>query len=265
MRTIVFLMAWLGCAVGAWAGSLGAAVEVRIVSDSGSELPIYPVSEGARLRKAYAEATKGDQYSIVVRNRLSRRVGIVVAVDGRNIITGKQSRLKSGERMYILEPYGEGEFKGWRTGSDRINRFYFTSAADSYAVAFNDASALGVIAVAVYPEVQRYEPPVQMYGTSPMPAPEASMKSAQSRPAGRGSDMAKRESAGTGYGQEEYSPVQEVAFERESAAAEKIYLKYEWRETLCRKGVIACGTPRPSHRNRIWDDDGFAAPPPGRD
>lgn len=262
MRTIVFLMVWLGFAAGAWAGSLGDAVEVRIVSDTGGELPIHPVSKGRKLRKAYAEATKGDEYSIMVRNRLNRRVGIVVAVDGRNIVTGKQSWLKSDERMYILEPYAQGEFKGWRTGTDRINRFYFTSAADSYAVAFNDASALGVIAVAVYPEEQRYEPPVQMYGSAPMPAPA---KSAKKKSAGRGNDMANSESAGTGYGREEYSPVQEVVFERESTAAEKIYLKYEWRETLCRKGVIACAGPRPRHHNRIWDDDGFAAPPPGRD
>ena len=260
MRTIVFLMAWLGCAVGAWAGSLGAAVEVRIVSDSGSELPIYPVSEGARLRKAYAEATKGDQYSIVVRNRLSRRVGIVVAVDGRNIITGKQSWLKSDERMYILEPYARGEFKGWRTGTDRINRFYFTSAADSYAVAFNDASALGVIAVAVYPEVQRYEPPVEMSRDAPASAPSSRMNFM-----GGASDKTMQKSAGTGYGREEYSPVHEVFFDRESVAAEKIYLKYEWRETLCSKGIVACESPRLSHRNRIWDDDGWAAPPPGRD
>ena len=261
MRTLVFLMAWLGLAAGAWAGSLGSAVEVRIVSDTGGDLPIYPV-EGHQVSKAYAEATKGDQYSVVVRNRLSRRVGIVVAVDGRNIITGKKSWLKSDERMYILEPYARGEFKGWRTGADRINRFYFTSAADSYAVAFNDASALGVIAVAVYPEVQRYEPPVEMYRDrdAPASAPKSGMNLM-----GRANVKSMKKSAGTGYGREEYSPVREVFFDRESVASEKIYLKYEWRETLCSKGIVGCGNPRLSHRNRIWDDDGWAAPPPGRD
>ena len=253
MRTMIFLMAWLGLAAGAWAGSLGNAVEVRIVTDSGNELPVYPVSQGSQVRKAYAEATKGDQFGIVVRNRLNRRVGIVVAVDGRNIITGKQSWLKSDERMYILEPYAEGEFKGWRTGADRINRFYFTAAADSYAAAFNDASALGVIAVAVYPEVQHY-------GHTPMPLPAPS---AQKKALGRASDGSS-ESAGTGYGREEYSRVQEVGFDPEPAAAEKIYLKYEWREALCREGIIACGGLPPREGNRIWDEDGFAAPPPGR-
>ncbi len=55
----------------------------------------------------------------------TRRVGVVVAVDGRNIISGKQSWLRNDERMYILEPYGVGEFKGWRTSLDSINRRYF--------------------------------------------------------------------------------------------------------------------------------------------
>ena len=61
-------------------------------------------------RKVYAEAARGDQYTILVRNRLARRVGVVLAVDGRNIISGQKSWLKNNERMYILEPYGEGEF-----------------------------------------------------------------------------------------------------------------------------------------------------------
>ena len=254
MKTVLLFLAFMGFAVGAWADSVGDAVEVRIRTDQGNELPLFPVAGRNANRKVYAEAVKGDQYSIVVRNRLDRRVGIVVAVDGRNIISGKKSWLKSDERMYILEPYGQGEFKGWRTGEDRVNRFYFTSAADSYAAAFNDESAMGVIAVAVYPEVRHYEPPVEMYrGTSGASAPAAQKKA---RAAGRMS-----ESAGTGYGQEEYSPVRIVEFEPEHAAQEKLYIRYEWRESLCRKGIIACGQHR-HPRNRMWDEDGYALPPP---
>jgi hypothetical protein len=258
MRTVVLLMVFLGVAAGAWAGSVGDAVEVRIRPDNGNELPLYPVSARTPNRKAYAEATRGDQYCIVVRNRLNRRVGIVIAVDGRNIITGKKSWLKNDERMYILEPYGAGEFKGWRTGDDRINRFYFTAASDSYAAAFNDESAMGVIAVAVYPEVKHCEPPVEMYKGSSWPSAPAPAMRNQAKALDRST-----ESAGTGYGREEYSPVEVVEFEPERAAREKIYIKYEWRETLCRKGIIACGEPVPPY-NRMWDEDGYAVPPPGR-
>lgn len=42
--------------------------------------------------------------------------------------------------------------------------------------------------------------------------------------------------------------------------AERHFLKYEWRDTLCRKGILDCRTSR----NRFWDDDAEYAPyPPG--
>jgi hypothetical protein len=183
---------------------------------------------------------------------LNRRVGLVIAVDGRNIISGRRSWLRNDERMYILEPYGYGEFKGWRTNLESINRFYFTDPGDSYAAAFHDESAMGVIAVAVYPEVARRE---ESRDLSQAPSPSAQ----------RGAPAAKAESesAGTGFGRQEYSPVRVVAFEPEGTAAEKFLIKYEWRTTLCQHGIIQCDRPRPP-RNRLWDDEGFAPPPPGR-
>jgi hypothetical protein len=252
MRTILVAAAFLALTGGAWAGSIGDAVEVEIRSDSGGSMALYPVDSRYPNRKAYVEAVKGEHYSIIVRNRLNRRIGVVVAVDGRNIISGKKSWLRNSERMYILDPYDSGEYSGWRTGTDTINRFYFTSVADSYAAAFRDKSAMGVIAVAVYPEVRRYEAPLEM-------SRQKSLDRAAPAPSAKGES----ESAGTGFGREEYSPSRSVAFEPESSAAEKIYLKYEWRSTLCRKGVVYCGKERPS-RNRMWDEEGFAPHPPGR-
>lgn len=114
-----------GLSASAWGGSTGNAVEVLIRSDNRRVLPLYPVAARSPNRRVYVEAVKGDLYSIIVRNLLTRRVGVVVAVDGRNIISGKQSWLRNDERMYILEPYGVGEFKGWRTSLDSINRRYF--------------------------------------------------------------------------------------------------------------------------------------------
>ncbi len=263
MKTIATsILAVLLCTVNVWAGSVGESVEVRIVTDDGRTLPTYPVKTKRALKKVYAEAVKGDHYRIEVRNRLNRRVGLVIAVDGRNIISGEKSWLKSSERMYILEPYGFGEFAGWRTGQDRINRFYFTDVPDSYAAAFGDESAMGVITVAAYPEVRRYLPPVSQAapsfqrryeGGGPGAADRAA--AAPAPPAARSEKKAAKaeqalESAGTGYGHEEYSPVETVAFEPESRAAETIHLKYEWRKTLCRLGVVRCEAPpfRPPNR-----------------
>ena len=252
MRICALILLLMGNVSCAWAGGVGNTVEVQLSSDQGGALPLYQVATGFPNRKAYAEAVRGDHYGIIIRNLHNRRIGVVVAVDGRNIISGKQSWLRNDERMYILEPNGVGEFTGWRTSLDSINRFYFTDVADSYAAAFHDESAMGVIAIAVYPEVPRREAPADLSQA----LPKSNQRTAPS-------GTAEGESAGTGFGSQEYSPVRVVAFEPEGTAAEKVYIKYEWRSTLCRQGLISCGTPRPP-RNRMWDDDGFAPPPPRR-
>lgn len=275
---IVILAAIALFAANAWAGGTGDAVEVKITTDDGRTLPVYPVKIRRGLHKVYAEATKGDHYRIEVQNRLNQRIGLVVAVDGRNIISGEKSRLKNNERMYILEPYASGEFSGWRTAQDRINRFYFTDAPDSYAAAFGDQSAMGVIAVAVYPELKRCEHTVNILRRSPAYLPQRESKAgfsskAESAPAAPRALEAKTkdrapsvqqdmENAGTGYGRDEYSPSRIVSFEPEQRAAENIYIKYEWRSTLCKLGVISCAAAPCRPPNRLWDNAGFAPPPP---
>ena len=119
----------------------GAAVDVEVVSDRGAYLRQYPVAGSEDGHRAYLEAREGERYSIRVRNLTGRRVGLVIAVDGRYIISGKKSRRKSSERMYILAPWERATYEGWRTGRDRVNRFYFTEVGDSYADAFGDRSA----------------------------------------------------------------------------------------------------------------------------
>jgi hypothetical protein len=284
MRSIAaIILAVMACAANVWAGSVGDAVEVRIVTDDGRTLSTYPVKLKHALKKVYTEAVKGDHYRIEVRNRLNRRVGLVIAVDGRNIISGEKSWLRNSERMYILEPYGSGEFAGWRTGKERINRFYFTDVPDSYAAAFGDESAMGVITVAAYPELRRYEPPPipmsqlapsheRSYGGMGGEGPAAADREAKAPAAPATKGMKKEEAraeqalegAGTGYGREEYSPVETVAFEAEKRAVETIHFKYEWRSTLCRLGVVSCDRPPRRPPNRLWDNGGFAPPPPGR-
>ncbi len=249
-----------------WAGSIGDSVEMRIINDTGTELPLYPVSARYPTKKVYAEAVKGDHYKIVVRNKLPRRVGIVIAVDGRNIVSGQKSWLKNSERMYILEPYASYEYAGWRTGQNRINRFYFTEIPDSYAAAFGDRTAMGVIAVAVYPEIQRNEPPVQYRSQESTAAPSApsGMGMHDQKKSAAKAEMSDR-SAGTGYGRTEYSPSYTVAFDPEPLAMENLYVKYEWRSTLCKLGIINYSRPHSKPYNRLWDNAGYAPPPFGRE
>ena len=236
-------------------------VDVRIVADNGNEFSkhrVYP-----RCHKEgnffYVEAVKGDRYSIQVTNKSGRRVGVVIAVDGRNIISAKKSDLKWNERMYIIGPHETNLFEGWRTAMDTTNRFYFTEQSDSYAEkVFGDASAMGTIALAVYKEKI---PEIVPYSDKPSQMNESRAGAAPSAPGeNRSTDKAKLqkgEEAGTGFGETNYSPARIVQFEPEYRTAEKIVLKYEWRSELCRKGIISCDP-----KNRFWPDDQEFAPIP---
>ena len=227
------------------------AVDVRIVSDHGSEFTKYRAYPHVHHATTYfyVEATKGQRYAVRITNQSDGRIGVVLAVDGRNIINGSKSELQPVERMYILGPHETNTFEGWRTAIDRTNRFYFTDQPDSYAEKlFSDGSAMGTIALAVFRE-KLPEPTIHFQRssrTSDAPAGEASSAPMEGR---RSHDRAEKKSdqAGTGFGETTYSPVRVVHFVPQRAPAQKIVLKYEWRSQLCRKGIIDC-----QPRNRLW-------------
>lgn len=237
-------------------------VDVRIVSDRGGEFAQYRTYPQFRQegRYFYVEASKGDRYAIQVTNRSNRRVGVVISVDGRNIIDGKKSDLKRNERMYIIAPHETNTFEGWRTAMDRTNRFYFTEQSDSYAEkVFADASAMGTISIAVYREKVHEVIP---YWDRPSAMKEA--PAARAAPGAQSESLSadrverkKSEQAGTGFGETTYSPSRYVQFEPEGTAVDKIVMKYEWRSELCKKGVIHCGP-----KNRLWPDSREFAPIP---
>ncbi len=219
-------------------------VDIEIVSDERGVLRQYPVETRPHLKRAYIAVRPEERYRLRVVNHSGERIGLVIAVDGRNILNGRRSDLEPREAMYVLGPYERAEYEGWRTSRNRVARFYFTDAADSYAEAWGDRSALGVIAVAVYRE-RHPEPPAY-------------------RPEERGALGARslRARPGTGFGEGHHSPSRRVQFEPRHRPDLRVFIKYEWRGTLCRKGIIACH--RHQHReppNRFWPDDGFAPYP----
>jgi len=268
MRNIVLfiIMAVLVSAATAFGhgrAPLTAEVSVEISSDDGRVLQSFPASDRwkqeTRVIKKYCEAKKGENYGIVIRNNSPERLAVVIAVDGRNIITGSRSNLRNNETMYIVNAYEQVRYDGWRTAENEIHRFYFTEPADSYSVrTFADSSAMGVIAVAIYREKER---PEQLFGMSRNESAQAMPSAPSVDKAGLSRDKASvGESAGTGFGDPRYSPVTRVAFEPESIPTQKTLIKYEWRETLCKKGVLNCVQER---KNRLWDNDGYAPFPPG--
>ncbi|HEY6009977.1 MAG TPA: hypothetical protein VIX18_00800 [Nitrospirota bacterium] len=236
-------------------------VSIEVISDKGSMLQAIPHKEfrssNTRIIKRYLEAKKGENYGIVITNSTPERVGVVIAVDGRNIITGKRSELKHNEALYIVNAYETARYDGWRTSNEQVHRFYFTDEANSYSVrTFGDTSAMGVIAMAVYPEKERPRPLVEELREGAA-APAAQSSSGKAKSMDR---SLARESAGTGFGDAHYSPVITVQFEPEPNPVQKTLVKYEWREVLCRKGILSCGR---EIGNRLWDEDGYAPYPPG--
>jgi hypothetical protein len=235
-------------------------VSIEIVSESGSSYLNIPHEDlfkgGTHIIKKYLEARKGENYGIVIRNMTPGRIGVVIAVDGRNIISGRKSDLNNSEEMYIVGGYEHTRYDGWRKDRDTIHKFYFTEPADSYSVrTFSDSSAMGVIAVAVYREKEHprmFQRNSRSEGAPQAPAAESASRSK--------SGLAKDESAGTGFGEEHYSPTIKVVFEPEDRPLQTTLIKYEWREVLCRKGIVQC---RHEKVNRLWDNDNYAPYPPG--
>ena len=235
-------------------------VNIEMVSDRGTVFQAGPYKDfrkdGTRVSKKYLEAKKGENYAIVITNNTPERVGVVIAVDGRNIISGKRSELRNNEAMYIVNACETARYDGWRTSKEQVHRFYFTDEADSYSVkTFSDSSAMGVIAVVVYREKERPQLlQEQKREGSAAPAP-----SAKKAPQSADRALAK-ENAGTGFGDAQYAPVITVQFEPERNPVQKTLVKYEWREVLCRKGILSCNR---EIGNRLWDNDGYAPYPPG--
>ena len=270
-------------------------VTVEIVDENGATFTQVPVKQTSKAFRAYLQAERDARYRIRVTNRSGQRIGLVVAVDGRNIINGARSDLQNTEPMYILAPYGTEEYGGWRSSLTDVHEFYFTEWPNSYAEAFGDRSARGVIAVAIYKEKenqallreqeqQRELAKRERAGGASSDAQGPAAAAAPADDAGSGESAAsppmadsraensareRRQSKagviqaepGTGYGDRREEHAVRVDFDAESRVSSQVFLKYEWRETLCRKRVLDCSQPE----NRFWPDAlSFAPPPPLR-
>jgi len=269
-KSLLFILAAvsLPMACAAWQPGPGD-VSVEIVGDDGRVLRQFDVSRADEpgAGRAYLEAVKGKRYGIRIRNHRADRIGLVIAVDGRNIISGNKSHLRRNEPMYLLNPYQTATYDGWRTSDTEVHRFYFTRTDDSYADAFGDRTAMGVISVAAYAEKPRPRQK-RMYreesreDTGRRAAPSAALgESAKSAPAEQADAQ-----PGTGFGEGVTSRVVRVSFEPSYQPFAKRFLKYEWRDTLVRMGFIR----GPAPANRFWPEHvgqasgkGYAPYPPG--
>jgi len=233
-------------------------VELNVIDDTGRAFKTYPAaSEAHDLARNYLEAAPGARFRLRIHNPHAERIGVVVAVDGRNIISGQRSELVIGEAMYVIDAHHTQVFSGWRTDAEHVRAFYFTDAGDSYAGAWGDYSAMGTIAVAVFREhravIGRAEEDSAQESNA-RPAESFAPSRTRKRKA-RGADESQ---AGTGFGEQQWSKSRRVHFVAGGPAAFRQIVKYEWRESLCRRNVTTCGSG-----NRMWPQIGYVPYPPG--
>lgn len=140
----------------------GRLVDVSLKVD-GETAPLYFSPRFADQRR-YLEAYAGRNYSVVLRNNSGRRIGVLIAVDGLNVVNGERTRLGANEAMYVLDPYERTEIRGWRTSLDQVRRFVFVDEKRSYAERTGQANSdMGWIRVHAFREKRTWVDDVRRY------------------------------------------------------------------------------------------------------
>ncbi len=256
-----------------------------------------PVREYPHRGKTYVEARRGREYAVRLTNLTGERVAVALSIDGLNSIDAKHTSAADA-RKWILGPHDSIVVDGWQTSSQTARHFYFTHEAASYGAMMGDKRNLGNISAAFFREQRPmprpyYEPEADGWYDEPtsksqreMPmkgaqagksAPAAAAESAagimsdrapsQKQEAKR--SMAADDLAATGIGRESRNDVYQVEFRQESSSAAVMTVRYEYRETLVKLGVL----PREYRRDPMYrresssgfTDSGFAPDPYRRD
>lgn len=267
----------------------GRLVEVSVRVD-GAAAPLY-IKPGAWDRR-YLQAFRGRPYALVVRNTTGRRVGVLIAVDGLNVVNGERTRMRHDEPMYVLDPWETATIRGWRTSLSEVRRFVFVDEERSYAERTGQANGdLGWIRVHAFRETRpvawrdwdrRFKNEARPFdrgdergfeGEAPRaegdaarerqprdeaPAP-SSPEGVRKQEAGRLHAAPESSNPGTGWGDRRHDPVNRTEFLAERAPADRITLRYEYASGLRALGIF------PRRGERTWERErgelGFARPP----
>jgi hypothetical protein len=128
----------------------GRLVDVQVQVD-GSTAPLYFPSDGSDRR--YFQAFRGRHYALAITNKTGRRIGVLIAVDGLNVVNGQRSRLAADEAMYVLDPWERTVIRGWRSSLQDVRQFVFVDEERSYAERTGQANGdLGWVRVLAFNE-----------------------------------------------------------------------------------------------------------------
>lgn len=231
-------------AFSAGAAAVGGLADLSVYDRSeGRSLPIY-WHEG----RAWVVGKPGNEYQLVLRNRLGEDLLAVLSVDGVNVVSGETANVQQGG--YVLSPGRALEVAGWRKDLSRTAAFYFTPLADSYAARTGRPDNVGAIGVALFRR------------RAPDPAPLSQI--VPRAKAERGDAAASRAAEaplGTGHGRQETSHARLVGFERATREpAETVVLYYDSYSNLVARGIIPA---QPFGRRPAPDPfPGFVPDPP---
>ncbi len=185
----------------------------------------------------FMEAKMGATYGITIKLLdHTKRYLIGIAVDGRCVCSGKvvgnnieRSNSWDSGGSYVFDVGSEngGTITGWRESQNHVREFVFTSPENSFAGKWDDFSAIGTIAIAVFRE------------DIPEPAQYDGSRSGGTR------------SIGTGYGNRVESRVGTTSFISKTVAYETFTINYQTTEVLKKLGVW---TPEDlkAAPNRMW-------------
>lgn len=254
----------------------GQIVDVQVMVE-GAVAPLY--FRPGQYDRHYFQAFRGRNYSLVLRNTTGRRIGVVIAVDGINVVNGERSHLRRDESMYVLDAYERAVIRGWRSSLDEVRKFVFVDEERSYAERTGQANGdMGWIRVVAFREnvpawqtwgkvrERRFDNDgrEESLGEDAAPsAPNAPRAKAEAAPEMSRDALGQRSNEsdsnpGTGWGERRSDPVQRTWFQAERRPADQISLRYEYASGLRALGIFP-------GQSRLWDREdgrlGFAKPP----
>jgi hypothetical protein len=234
-----------------------------------------PLAEYAARGRRYIEALENAEYEVRVHNPTGSRVAVALAVDGLNSIDARHTSAWDGHK-WVIEPYGTIHVRGWQMSGESARRFYFTTERDSYAAKLGQPSNVGLITAVFFRERR----PVTIMPVTPRPtysegrasdersaprtgsAGEPGMQNKSGGDATRQSNAQSYpppddESAATGIGRSVRNDVQWIKLDLDSRPAGEITIRYEYRASLVRLGIIPRDYPRPNVLDRRERAQGF--------
>lgn len=252
-----------------------------VVAENGFSVEV--LVDGGRLNeyaargRRYIEALENAEYELRIHNPLGTRVAVALSVDGLNTIDARHTSAWDAHK-WVIEPYGTISVRGWQMSSENARRFYFTTERDSYAAKLGQSANLGVISAVFFRERGPFRIlPVTPGEPRPPYKEEDRIRNERSAPSSAGEsqssdsvprDSAKSrsvqpypppddESAATGIGRSVRNDVQWIKMDLDSRPAGEITIRYEYRASLVRLGIIPRDYPRPQVLDRRERAQGF--------